>query len=78
MKKLTALFNLPTLTDDIQANEMVLDSRKVQKGDLFVAVKGHQVDANQFILNAIESGASAVIAETELEEEHLSVQVMYR
>lgn len=74
MKKLTALFNLPTLTDDIQANEMVLDSRKVQKGDLFVAVKGHQVDANQFIFNAIESGASAVIAETEFEEEHLSVR----
>lgn len=39
MKKLTALFDLPVLSD-INVKAMVLDSRKVTQGDLFVAVKG--------------------------------------
>lgn len=39
MKKLTALFDLQVLSD-INVKAMVLDSRKVTQGDLFVAVKG--------------------------------------
>ena len=73
MKKLTALFNLPELKNDIELHNMVLDSRKVKAGDLFVAIKGHQVDGNQFIDPAIDSGASAVVSETELSSEHLTV-----
>ena len=48
MKKLTALFDLPVLSD-INVKAMVLDSRKVTQGDLFVAVKGHRFDASQFV-----------------------------
>ena len=66
MKKLTALFDLPVLSD-INVKAMVLDSRKVTQGDLFVAVKGHRFDASQFVPQAISSGASAVILETYLE-----------
>ena len=73
MKKLAALFNLPELKDDVELHNMVLDSRKVKAGDLFVAIKGHQVDGNQFIDSAIYSGASAVVSETELSSEHLTV-----
>ena len=73
MKKLTALFDLPELKDEIELHNMVLDSRKVKTGDLFVAIKGHQVDGNQFIDSAIHSGASAVISETELSSEHLTI-----
>ncbi|MBF1223849.1 MAG: UDP-N-acetylmuramoyl-L-alanyl-D-glutamate--2,6-diaminopimelate ligase, partial [Haemophilus influenzae] len=40
----------------------------------FVAVKGHRFDASQFVPQAISSGASAVILETDLENEHLSIQ----
>jgi len=39
------------------------DSRKVEKGDLFVAVKGSHVDGHQFIAKAIEMGAVAVVCE---------------
>lgn len=39
------------------------DSRKVQKGDLFVAVKGYNVDHSLYINDAIEKGAIAVIGE---------------
>ncbi|OOF79881.1 UDP-N-acetylmuramoyl-L-alanyl-D-glutamate--2,6-diaminopimelate ligase [Rodentibacter caecimuris] len=73
MKKLTALFNLPSLPQNIEINELVLDSRKVKTGDLFVAIKGHQVDATCFIEQAILAGASAVVAETGSVDMHLSV-----
>ena len=73
MKKLTALFDLPVLSD-INVKAMALDSRKVTQGDLFVAVKGHRFDASQFVPQAISSGASAVVLETDLENEHLSIQ----
>lgn len=39
------------------------DSRNVEKGDLFVAVKGSHVDGHQFIAKAIEMGAVAVVCE---------------
>lgn len=39
------------------------DSRRVQPGFLFVAVKGTTVDGHQFINGAYEAGAAAVVAE---------------
>jgi UDP-N-acetylmuramoyl-L-alanyl-D-glutamate--2,6-diaminopimelate ligase len=39
------------------------DSRKVQPGYLFIAVKGTQSDGHKFITNALASGAVAVVVE---------------
>jgi len=39
------------------------DSRKVIKGDIFVAIKGHTVDGHNFIEQAIQNGASKIVAE---------------
>ncbi|MBF0751849.1 MULTISPECIES: UDP-N-acetylmuramoyl-L-alanyl-D-glutamate--2,6-diaminopimelate ligase [unclassified Pasteurella] len=73
MKKLTALFNLPSLPE-VDIHELVLDSRKVKAGDLFVAIKGQQVDATRFIEQAVLAGASAVVAETDSVDEHLRIK----
>lgn len=43
------------------------DSRKVKKGQIFVAIKGHTVDGHDYIENAIENGATQIIAEHEVE-----------
>ncbi|MEM0516515.1 UDP-N-acetylmuramoyl-L-alanyl-D-glutamate--2,6-diaminopimelate ligase [Pseudoalteromonas sp. YIC-827] len=48
-------------------NELQLDSRRVQRGDVFVAIKGHQLDGGQFAEQAIAQGASAVIADSRCE-----------
>ncbi|MBQ4833850.1 UDP-N-acetylmuramoyl-L-alanyl-D-glutamate--2,6-diaminopimelate ligase [Pseudoalteromonas sp. MMG010] len=40
-----------------------LDSREVTPGDVFVAIKGHELDGGHFIKQAIENGAVAVIAD---------------
>lgn len=39
------------------------DSRKVQKGQIFVALKGHTVDGHDYIENAIKNGAKEIVAE---------------
>ena len=41
-----------------------IDSRLVQKGDVFLAVKGTQTDGHQYIAAAEEKGAVAIVCET--------------
>lgn len=41
------------------------DSRKVELGNLFVAIKGLQSDGHKYIQNAVANGAIAVIVEDE-------------
>ena len=40
-----------------------IDSRKIEKGHLFVAIKGTQTDGHRFIPKALELGAIAVLCE---------------
>ena len=42
------------------------DSRKIKPGQIFVAIKGHTVDGHNYIQDAINNGASKVIAEHEV------------
>jgi len=51
-------------TTDISINDIQIDSRKVSKGTVFVAIKGVQVDGHGFIEIAIEQGASVIVCET--------------
>jgi UDP-N-acetylmuramoyl-L-alanyl-D-glutamate--2,6-diaminopimelate ligase len=63
---------------DIEITNIVFDSRKIQKGSLFVAIGGTQVDGHNFIDKAIELGASAILCETlpeNLKEEITYLQV---
>ncbi|MEP6612439.1 MAG: UDP-N-acetylmuramoyl-L-alanyl-D-glutamate--2,6-diaminopimelate ligase [Mucilaginibacter sp.] len=48
---------------DVEITAIVFDSRKVVPGCMFVAVKGTVVDGHDYILQAIEQGAIAVICE---------------
>jgi UDP-N-acetylmuramoyl-L-alanyl-D-glutamate--2,6-diaminopimelate ligase len=49
---------------DIDIADVQIDSRKVQKGSLFVAVRGVAADGHRFISKAIELGAAAVVCES--------------
>ena len=48
---------------DREITSIVYDSRRAQSGALFVALKGGKVDGAQFIAQAIEKGAYAVVSE---------------
>lgn len=68
MKKLSDISYKVQLTAvtgnmDVVIGDVHIDSRKVQKGSLFIAVKGAAVDGHQFIGKAIEQGALAVVCE---------------
>ena len=52
----------------MEINNIVFDSRKVEKGTVFIAQKGATVDGHLFINKAIELGAIAVICEDLLED----------
>jgi UDP-N-acetylmuramoyl-L-alanyl-D-glutamate--2,6-diaminopimelate ligase len=45
------------------------DSRSVQKGDLFVAIRGERADGARFIGQAIQNGAVAVAAEGDIDQD---------
>ena len=46
---------------DTEITGVNIDSRLIAAGQLFVAMKGTQVDGHQFISKAIEQGAAAVL-----------------
>jgi UDP-N-acetylmuramoyl-L-alanyl-D-glutamate--2,6-diaminopimelate ligase len=54
---------LPQEALDREVLDLADDSRKVVPGSLFVAVRGFHVDGHRFILQAVEQGAIAVVAE---------------
>ncbi|MDP2089024.1 MAG: UDP-N-acetylmuramoyl-L-alanyl-D-glutamate--2,6-diaminopimelate ligase [Flavobacteriaceae bacterium] len=48
---------------DIDINQLVFDTRLLQKGDIFIAQKGWKVDGHLYIDLAVERGAKAIICE---------------
>jgi UDP-N-acetylmuramoyl-tripeptide--D-alanyl-D-alanine ligase len=54
-----AKINLPS--DDRPLTRVSTDTRTVQRGDLFVALKGESFDAHDFVRDAVAKGASAVV-----------------
>jgi UDP-N-acetylmuramoyl-L-alanyl-D-glutamate--2,6-diaminopimelate ligase len=51
---------------DISITGICIDSRSVKPGNLFVAMKGGNVDAHNYIRKAIENGAVAVVGELDI------------
>ncbi|MEY3459543.1 MAG: UDP-N-acetylmuramoyl-L-alanyl-D-glutamate--2,6-diaminopimelate ligase MurE [Planctomycetota bacterium] len=48
---------------DLYADRFCSDSRRIQPGDVFIAVRGHSVDGGAFAASAVRSGATAIITE---------------
>ena len=53
-----------TGSQDIDISGVCIDSRKVEQGNMFVAICGTQSDGHLFIGKAIESGAKAIACQT--------------
>lgn len=48
---------------DILVNDIQIDSRRVKKGSVFIAIKGEKFDGHDFIEKAIGLGVSAIVCE---------------
>ena len=46
-----------------EITSVAYDSRKVERGSLFICIRGLSADGHDFIQNAIEKGAVAIVAE---------------
>ncbi len=67
-KKITDLLegidaDIPENIKNLQVNEIHYDSRKVQNGDLFVAVRGFKSDGHGYISAVEKAGAAAAVVE---------------
>lgn len=51
---------------DIEVNNLVMDSRKAEKGDVFVCITGAVKDSHEFAADVIEKGAAALIVEKDI------------
>jgi len=53
--------NFPQDSGDIAITGITLDSRQVRPGNLFVALYGGNTDGHQFVADAVQRGAAAVV-----------------
>ena len=56
-----------------EVSGFALDSREVKPGDLFLAIKGANVDGHDFVSQALSNGAVATLAEREVDGPHILV-----
>ncbi|HET6514689.1 MAG TPA: UDP-N-acetylmuramoyl-L-alanyl-D-glutamate--2,6-diaminopimelate ligase [Thermodesulfovibrionales bacterium] len=55
---------------DTEISGIAYDSRRVEEGSLFAAVRGENLDGHRFISHALARGAAAVVAERDPREGH--------
>ena len=51
-----------------EINKIEYDSKKIEKGDVFVAINGYKEDGKEYIDEAIKRGAVAVVYEGETQK----------
>lgn len=63
--ELSALLNGigTTVNPKTIVNDVVIDSRRVKQGNIFVAIKGDNFDGNDYVKSAFESGACAAVVD---------------
>lgn len=59
--------------DNVIIQKIELDSRKINKGDIFIAIRGNKLNGNNFIYQAIENGAIAVLTESNTNESYVNI-----
>lgn len=53
------------------------DTRTIEKGALFIAVKGERFDGNDYIQNAAENGAAAAVSDREYGSVNCGIPIIY-
>src|SRR3990167_2085398 len=61
---------------DREITGLALDSRQVKSGDLFFAYKGTQLDGREFIDEAIQKGAVAILVEEKTETHNVPIFIV--
>lgn len=68
LKQLLSGISEAKLCPECAVSGLASDSRKVSPGDVFIAYKGFHVDGREYIQEALDKGAAAVIYEVDVED----------
>lgn len=63
LSEIVAPLNAELHGDDVVFDRVKTDTRSIQPGDLFVALKGDRFDGHDFVVGACQSGAVATVVE---------------
>ena len=69
MKRLNELYSVDS---DVLIKDLKINSKNVEQGDLFVCTMGVTADRHEFIDEAIENGAVAIVVSKEVEEKRVN------
>ncbi|MCY6370357.1 UDP-N-acetylmuramoyl-L-alanyl-D-glutamate--2,6-diaminopimelate ligase [Clostridium ganghwense] len=53
--------------ESVEINKIEYDSRKIEKGDIFICIEGFNVDGHKYVQSAYEKGAVAIICSKKLD-----------
>lgn len=66
LSQLVTLLTAQLVGDDVTFEAVSIDSRTINKGELFIAISGENFDGHNYVLNAQEKGAVAAIVEKQI------------
>ncbi|MFO1446509.1 UDP-N-acetylmuramoyl-tripeptide--D-alanyl-D-alanine ligase [Bacillus sp. Bva_UNVM-123] len=81
-RTLQELFEMIKVENDLSAfkdtviSGVSIDSRKIEKGNLFIPFKGEHSDGHQFVENAIKNGAAAALWEKDVPNPPLHLPIL--
>ena len=70
LSEITKVIACPLPKTDVVVTGMVIDSRKVETGHLFIALAGEHVDGHDYLAQARSAGASAALV-SQLQDDDL-------
>lgn len=72
MKKLSELYPVYT-GEEVEIKDIKINSKEIEKGDLFICTMGVTRDRHDFIDDAIKNGASAIVVSKDIEEKSVPI-----
>lgn len=69
LKEIAAAVGSKTNVPELMIDSVCTDTRKIEEGCLFIALKGQNFDGHDYIKKAFELGAAAAISEKEIKQE---------
>lgn len=66
LRQLASVLSAQLIGDSIDIDEVSTDTRKLSAGCLFIALKGEKFDAHDYALDAVKSGAAALLVSKRL------------
>jgi len=64
--KASELFGKKWIWNDIEIDNVTIDSRKAKEGSVFICIKGELQNGHDFAESAVKNGASVIVAEEEI------------